>query len=1081
MSAGHSIARRYHSYITFIVTRAIRYLRQHDTAASYEIMPLVDSVMRSSAQQWQRALENAKKQRLDPSQVPFKELASQFHASLEEVADILIRLHSDNGDFVDPLVLRYIDHALRARYTNSTSIMLAMLERSRFAKATPMTTRMSSGLPSLEEQVFALLRSLLVTARFSAAICKPDGVVFAITLWLHVARKANEHEVGKQLDSGVMHAGDGPATGVFEALGLLAITVFGHRSFPDIEKQPWWKTRRSQIASEMEQYDMHVLQWIQSQYTGHLQNLTKGRPFLELDANGLPKFTDQQILAAVPEVPVVNTRAGLFVWLSGCLCARPLTDDATVRNHLLVRYQDNAQTAAVDLIVAAFDVLTNAALCKESRPVIKSIRSFICNKMLILLRTLVGFNGPGAVDGCVQMAMMAVSVDPLTPLSTGATDVRDMLKKVRLEFLTACTLQGLISESTVGSVLQEQSITLLKESKYTREGLLAQCAHNSSRLESIIHELDAMHGNAGAISTCVVDTVNSLCASKDTMSLKAVCNALLRKVTNLDIIMQYAQPTNLLLPLCNVLNDWVHDQDQSEFQPPYEEFACILLFLLAAIHRYKLSTTELGLAQEENFVVKLLKNTSQSMQMSELPEEQQQQLAKWIEGLYATDEHGDTTGIGDEVMSHCPPQAFYSLVPTLFEQSVLACKMNALSVDTAKGGLEFLLEPFLLPSLVGGITWLVKHSWEDQDDADILLQILDKLLKPSSTAQETQIMHRAILGIVADPLEKSLRELVRRRPDRQREASALADLLKPYLCQQRTIMSNKAEADTFVAEGSIAKGVRNVIRDLTLWATAAGSEPPPRYTHRIFHAAARTIGLDAVLQAVIHEVKDQAAFGNASIVLDIATALVCTPEPSTYVPLMNIRNSTASRTSFTLRDMVRLRTSDVQSLQKLPVEDAESLVRLARRIEAQSAVSQVALASLPTAPVDQAVADQVMKDLGLSEEDANAVADSTILGATNALGQDNGTNFSAVDFVATGDPSLDLSNSAQLDLSSMMGDSNMMQMDQPDNAFTDLGIDFGQSGATGGDDGANQAGTEQQTAEDDIFAGLDLGQDFDFP
>lgn len=1031
------------------------------------------------AQQWERALQNAQKRRLDPGEIPLKVLSNRYKATPEQVADIVVRLHSDNAGFVDPLVPRYINHLLRTRHTDSTSVMLMMLKHSHFAKAAPVTTTAFSSLPSFEEQVFTLLRELLANARFPAATWKAHGIVFALTRWLHVARKANEHDVGKQLDSGVMHAGDGPAKGTFEALGLLAIAVFGHRSFPDIEKQIWWKTRRPQVASEMEQYDMHVLQWIQSQYTGHLQALTKGRPFLETDEHGRPKFTDQQILNSVSEVPVVNTRAGLFVWLNACLCARPLTDDATMRNYLLVRYHENAQTAAVDLVIAAFDVLTNAALRKDSRPVLKAIRSFICNKLLILLHTLVGFTGPGAVDGCVQMAMMAVAMDPLTPLSTGATDVRDQLKKVRQEFLFACAQQGLITEATVSGVLQEQSVTLPKANKYTKEGLVTQCAHNTGKLESIIQELDAMQGNAGAISGCIVDTINNLCTNKDTMALKTVCNALLRKVPNLDIIMQYTQPANLLLPLCTVLNDWVHDQDQSEFQPPYEEFACILLFLLAVVHRYDLNASGLGLAQDDNFVTKLLKGISHSMQTSELSDEQRQQLSKWIEGLYATDEHGETTGIGDEVMSHCPPQAFYLLVPTLFEQSALACKMNALSINTAKGGLEFLLEPFLLPSLVGGLTWLVKHSWEDHDDADILLQILDKLLKPSSTAQEMQVMHRAILAIVAGPLEKSLQELVRRRSDKRKEASGLIDLLKPYLHQQRTLASNKIELDAFAAEGSLLKGVRNTVRDLTLWAAAAGSGPPPRYTPRILHAAAQVDGTNAVLQAIIDELKDQAIFGNASIALDIATALACAPEPASYTPSMNLGTAlpSATQTSLTLRDMVRLRTANVQKLQELPVEDAETLIRLARRIEAQSAVSQVALVSFPAAPVDQTVADQVMKDLNLSADDTNAVIDGTLLGSSDALGQNDGTGFDAANFGAGTNQPLDLTNGGQLDLTSMMGDASMMQMDQSDNTFADLGIDFGQSGgANAGGEGQNN----EQNAEDDIFAGLDLGQDFDF-
>ena len=58
-----------------------------------------------------------------------------------------------------------------------------------------------------------------------------------------------------------------------------------------------------------------------------------------------------------------------------------------------------------------------------------------------------------------------------------------------------------------------------------------------------------MQGNAGAISGCIVESVNNLCISKDVMALKSVCNELAKRIPNIDIVMQYAQPSMLLMPL----------------------------------------------------------------------------------------------------------------------------------------------------------------------------------------------------------------------------------------------------------------------------------------------------------------------------------------------------------------------------------------------------------------------------------------------------------------------------------------------------------------------------------------------------
>merc|ERR1712098_356075 len=117
-----------------------------------------------------------------------------------------------------------------------------------------------------------------------------------------------------------------------------------------------------------------------------------------------------------------------------------------------------------------------------------------------------------------------------------------------------------------------------------------------------------------------------------------------------------------------------------------------------------------------------------------------------------------------------PPQDFYLLVPTLFHEIVLGCSTKNLSEDALKGGLEYLVDTFLLPSLVPGITWLACHLWESRGDGNAVLQILSALItSPTSISNNTEAsqMLNSILNIVAKNLEHSLRWLQRAEPSRQ--------------------------------------------------------------------------------------------------------------------------------------------------------------------------------------------------------------------------------------------------------------------------------------------------------------------------
>lgn len=1053
-------------------------------------MPFLGDDQRTSvaAQQWQIALRNAVRRRVQADELVavLPELASRYPASSNEISSILMGFRARAGGLDEQLLFNYARVFVRQKLVRIDSLLQALLDTSPVVQPEPsvLESKPRSGFPTCEDRIFNMALQMYSAEEVIFRTADARGLALVLTRWMHAVAA---YETSKQLEGDVLHTVDVFSYGTYEAIASLALTIFSHQAMRGVVKQPWWKQRRAAIVTTMESFDANVLQWMQSQVAGRLRMLTSLPPLIDTDSNGRPLYSDQQILQMISDIPALNTRAGVFIWLNACLCSRPLTNDLSMLTYLHTRYSGDYQPLAVDLLIASFDVLTAALLRKEPEQQVHLTRSFICNKIPHLLSLIAGFLVPPVtVETCVHMAFMSITMDALPPISAGATDVREKLRLTRLECLQACALHTLVSEHTIASILQEPPIALARATRHTKDGLLLQSTNNIARLEPLIEELDGMLGNAGAIAGCIVETIGSLCMSKDTMSLKTLCNMLIKRFAVVDIIMQYSHPSDMLLPLCTQLNDWVHDADQTEFTPAYEEFASILLFTLAVVHRYDLTRADIGLPEGASFVGNLLKDKSISKLPRDLTDDQSGQLSKWIEGLYATDEHGESSGISDEVMRQCPPQAFYQLVPTLFEQSVFACKSGTLSAETFKGGLELLVEPFLLPSLIGGLSWLVQHSWTDRDDADILLQVLEKLLKPTSSSQEMKAMHKIVLAIVAQDLYTSLQVLADRQPNRK-GVSNLLEVVKPYVTWRRTMECSKAELDDWVStpDGGISRCIRVAIQDQVSWLSNVGPTPPPRYTHRLFTTACDEVGTKAVLDAVVAELIEQTKLGNGPLALDICTALICAPTVRSKPAIMGVGAATAAMdgSPSTVREALRLTISDVQDLLQKPSHSVEALVRLARRVERQLAISQLPQISMP-APLHDQAADQVMAELGLT--DGTLVADST-LDQVAQLGAASSADFSSNDLTAALDQSIDLSNQVAHDMAAMSSETATMSMDPSQDIFNDLNISLDQSSqqmlhsrrasmAMGMNEGGGNA-------EDDIFAGLDMGglnDDFNF-
>ena len=151
-------------------------------------------------------------------------------------------------------------------------------------------------------------------------------------------------------------------------------------------------------------------------------------------------------------------------------------------------------------------------------------------------------------DRCINMALARLTTYVFPPISADGVGVNEVLEESHKNFMQACFLHQLVSEPPASS-RQHTSTNPPRRNRYTKDLLVSQCTSNLHRIEELVNELPRLQGNAGAISLALVETIHHFCSSKETMSLKTVCNAILRQLSLMDIILQYAHLETIITPV----------------------------------------------------------------------------------------------------------------------------------------------------------------------------------------------------------------------------------------------------------------------------------------------------------------------------------------------------------------------------------------------------------------------------------------------------------------------------------------------------------------------------------------------------
>lgn len=289
-----------------------------------------------------------------------------------------------------------------------------------------------------------------------------------------------------------------------------------------------------------------------------------------------------------------------------------------------------------------------------------------------------------------------------------------------------------------------------------------------------------------------------------------------------------------------------------------------------------------------------------------------------------------------------------------------------------------MLETFLLPSLVSAVSWLSRQLWEAHGEIDVVMQILQVVVKPRSISGEAEIVHGVVLSLVGKQLDGALRELRRRSPARN-DTQPMMQELQPRIASKRTMASHHGELESWTSQGhgGLLASLRSTVQSLVMWSTAPDiNMTPASYTHRHPVVAVRLVGARAVIQAMLEEMKLQSQNDSGELALDIVTAMIVAPTVGD-VPIVggNItttddraRSSQASsqppssqpslyhpKTRLTLREALKMELD--QTAPKMSLTDpllAENIIRLHRRVEAHYA--GMAAANATTAAAEAAAA-----------------------------------------------------------------------------------------------------------------------------
>ncbi|KAK6369665.1 mediator complex subunit [Exophiala oligosperma] len=488
--------------------------------------------------------------------------------------------------------------------------------------------------------------------------------------------------------------------------------------------------RQSLDLAQYSALSSHLLNRI----NGVLDVLNQDSSLSRDSAAQLTDIRTMQFEAHVPETHMIASRAATIVYLTAMLSSGSTIDDGALVNYLCTRHQ----AVFSDVLVVSFHILraqfsnTDTTLCYQQ------CRLFLQNKLPSLLSMISAssFNSFDTEQTIVETwALVLMELSNPDLVSVGS------------RFLYICSLHRLISHSSSLQLIgNEDIISGMSKGLYSKDDLVSQVTSNHVRGPKLVEELIRSDGSAGSISHALVEIMHNYCSSKETQYLKDLSNAVIRKPAAVNCIALFVPPSFWLGPICTLLDEWRWNEIHGEAQPVYDDFGAAFLLVQVCKARLGLCETDLGIRKKDGFLSEFFNNADADIDLESLSEERKIHLGNWINALYLAE------GLSDELFTNCSPHDFYILIPTLLRQSITAYQQEKMTQESLKAGLDYLLEPFLLPSLSSALNWITKVLQEGTFEVSCILDVFTKV--PGSP--DSRDIHGTILSMCAGSLQEQI-------------------------------------------------------------------------------------------------------------------------------------------------------------------------------------------------------------------------------------------------------------------------------------------------------------------------------------
>ncbi|OLL25904.1 Mediator of RNA polymerase II transcription subunit 5 [Neolecta irregularis DAH-3] len=468
-------------------------------------------------------------------------------------------------------------------------------------------------------------------------------------------------------------------------------------------------------------------------------------------------FEQESIAMLIPETSENGTRFGralLVIYFSSLIDHHNLSANDEIFTRLRNIYKVNHEKLLSDLLTSAFDILALSIRRGDTPPTkIFAVRAFLVSKVPSLLSQLLAQGLFCTSQDILNGILMALHHAHMGALSQMPLVDEDLLAEVdvRAELLGSLCTHGLLDPTSAGGfpgIIFEGTFS----PRLLMNDLVQDVTDGGLDVFTLILGLEKADGNQDVVSEAIIEIIIKLSNQGNATLLSALCSALIPKLSLVEIIFQYCNPMNLLGPLSDFLDDYKIDEDQ-ECQTLFEEFGGVFLFVLSCLQHYELenSMEQHYCSKGSTFIVSYFREKAVPKSVREFKEEEKILLSKWIVGLF------DSEGISDDLLRSSPPQKSILLSPTIFAQAVQAAINGIVSIDTLKEGLEYFLQPFLLPCLVGSVEYICNSLAASRDPKSLAvrLTVLQTLLVP--TTDTTSVFVSAVQALLSEKVEYTLR------------------------------------------------------------------------------------------------------------------------------------------------------------------------------------------------------------------------------------------------------------------------------------------------------------------------------------